>query len=122
MRPMLAGSPSEVSRTVIEYDAEVTGPRGTAVGNGLGGAGSGRGFGAHGGVHASHRLAAPPTGPGQVDGRETRPSALALRPAQNWRNDGLRSGVVRPSSPASGPVWSSRTVSTVPPSSWASRE
>ena len=32
IRPMLAGSPSEVSRTVIEYDAEVTGPRGTAAG------------------------------------------------------------------------------------------
>ncbi len=34
-----------------------------------------------------------------MDGRETRPSALALRPAQNCRKDGLRSGVVRPSTP-----------------------
>ena len=33
MRPMLAGSPSEVSRTVIEYEAEVTGPRGAASGS-----------------------------------------------------------------------------------------
>jgi hypothetical protein len=30
MRPIDAGSPSAVSRTVIEYEAEVTGPRGTA--------------------------------------------------------------------------------------------
>ena len=50
-----------------------------------------------------------------------RPSASALMPVQNWRNEGLRSGVDRPSSPASGPVWSSRTVSTVEPSSWPSR-
>ena len=33
MRPMLAGSPSEVSRTVIEYEAEVTGPRGAVTGS-----------------------------------------------------------------------------------------
>jgi hypothetical protein len=34
MRPMDAGSPSAVSRTVIEYEAEVTGPRGTVTGAG----------------------------------------------------------------------------------------
>ncbi|HMC70100.1 MAG TPA: hypothetical protein VKJ07_13175, partial [Mycobacteriales bacterium] len=33
MRPMLAGSPSDVSRTVIEYEAEVTGPRAGGVGS-----------------------------------------------------------------------------------------
>ena len=54
MRPMLAGSPSEVSRTVIEYEAEVTGPRGDGDGlsrDGVVGAGGGRGVGAHGGGH-----------------------------------------------------------------------
>jgi len=33
IRPIDAGSPSAVSRTVIEYDADVTGPRGGVAGS-----------------------------------------------------------------------------------------